>query len=74
MSIDKYLEEKSKIKGANIPRNLVSHDHGWKYKKVRCQGCQKWVEYVPKEDWDGRLLCPHCKKWFKVPSLDGFIS
>ncbi len=74
MSIDKYLEEKAKRKGAIIPRNLSSHQSGRKWKKIRCQSCQKVVEYVPKPGWDGRLICPKCGFEFKVPSLDGFIS
>ena len=73
MNIDKYLEEKAKRKGVNIPRNLSSHQSEIKWKKIRCQKCDSVVQYVPKEGWDGRLLCPKCGKWFKVPSLDGFI-
>ena len=51
MSVDHYLEQKDKRKGGNIMRNLSAYDTGWKYKKVRCQRCQKVVEYVPKRVW-----------------------
>ncbi len=74
MSIDDYLEEKAKRKGGAIPRNQLFHDPGYNWKKTVCQSCQKVVQYVPKKDWDGRLICPHCKTEFKVPSLDKWVK
>ena len=74
MSIDKYLEEKAKRKGAIMPRQLPSHQSRIKWKKIRCQACDRVVQYVPKPGWDGRLRCSACGVWFRVPSLDSWVD
>ena len=43
-----------------------------KYLKTHCLRCQKIVEYKPKDNFKGRLKCPHCGKEFRLFRLDDF--
>jgi DNA-directed RNA polymerase subunit RPC12/RpoP len=44
------------------------------WRVTHCLACDKRVEYIPKDQFNGTLKCPHCGVRFKVPSLDGFIK
>ena len=43
-----------------------------KYLKTHCLHCQKIIEYVPKDNFKGRLKCPHYGKEFHLFRLDDF--
>jgi len=64
MSISEWMQRKRE----QTKRNRYHENIEWN--KVKCQNCGKVVEYVPKEGWDGRLRCPHCGEWFRVPRLE----
>jgi rRNA maturation endonuclease Nob1 len=71
--IDKYLDRKIREATHSRKRKQSSHEK-IEWKQMRCTKCQKRVEYVPKEGWDGKLICPHCGHEFRVPSLDGWLE
>lgn len=37
-----------------------------------CPKCGKKLEYVPVENWDGSIRCPHCQHKFKQVLLKDF--
>ena len=70
MSIEDYIEARGRRKGGKLV--LVHYQGQPDWKKVRCTHCGKMISYIPKQDFQGRLTFPYCKKEFNVPSLDGF--
>ena len=68
MSVEDYIRNRS------LRKKDKTNEHGHLvWKKVSCPYCQKKVEYLPKQGWNGNLRCPYCEKVFVVPSLDRFF-
>ena len=54
------------------------------WQKTRCTHCGYKIQYIPTDEWRGRLRCPDCGEIFDVPSenesgptgptLDDFIK
>lgn len=71
--VKKYIEDKIRhIEHHKTRKHYREEKRDWK--KVHCPRCQKSIQYIPKESWDGTLVCPHCGLRFKVPSLDGWLE
>jgi len=68
MSVEDYIRNRS------LRKKGKTNDHGYLvWKKVSGPYCDKKVEYLPKQGWDGKLICPHCERDFSVPSLDSWL-
>ena len=66
-------DDDQKSKGVTL--DDFSKEKRRKWKITHCPNCQKRVEYHPKkDDWDRKLLCPHCHRVFELPSLDRFTG
>lgn len=70
--LDMLRERFEKAEGRIKRERYWPPKRNWKI--THCLACGKKVEYIPKDQFNGTLLCPHCKTRFRVPSLDGFLG